>query len=167
MLRNFRFLIKGKLAGMAHPGWGEDLSETLDALRRKGVGAIVSLDEDGLPEALLAEYDFAYRHFPIEDFRAPTVEQAREFARFVDEQNARGRAVVAHCWAGVGRTGTMLAAYLVCHGVSAPEAIRRVRRLGGIESAEQENFLYAFEAICRSERADDANGPPREDEPRS
>jgi len=154
MLRNFRFLIRGKLAGMGHPGWREQLPDTLEALRREGIKAIVSLDEEGLPDDLVAQYGFEYRHFPIDDFCAPTVEQARAFVRFVDDQLTRGRSVVAHCWAGIGRTGTMLACYLINSGQSAEEAQRKVRPLGGIESREQETFLREFERLCREEMTD-------------
>jgi atypical dual specificity phosphatase len=153
MLRNFRFLIKGKLAGMAHPGFRDTLPESLADLRRKGIGAIVSLDEEGLRDDVVAQHGFAYRHYPIDDFCAPSVEQAKAFVRFVDEQLALGHGVVAHCWAGIGRTGTMLGCYLIHRGQSAEEAQRKVRRLGGIESREQEDFLREFEIICEAKRA--------------
>jgi len=151
MLRNFRFLIKGKLAGMGHPGYRDTLPKALEDLRRKGIGAIVSLDEEGLPDDLVAQHGFVYRHYPIDDFGAPSLEQAKAFVRFVDEQLARGHGVAAHCWAGIGRTGTMLACYLIHQGRSSREAKREVRCLGGIESREQEDFLFEFEAVCRTE----------------
>lgn len=163
MLRNFRFLIPGKLAGMAHPGWRERLPDSLGALRDKGIGAIVSLDEEGLADDILAEHGFAYRHFPIEDFSAPTIDQARAFAAFVDEQIAQGRGVAAHCWAGIGRTGTMLACYLIWTGESAEAATRRIRRWGGIETREQESFLIEFEAVCGAERETPKSGAEDED----
>jgi atypical dual specificity phosphatase len=156
MLRNFRFLIKGKLAGMGHPGYRDTLPKALADLRRKGIGAIVSLDEEGLPDDLVEQHGFVYRHYPIDDFCAPTLVQAKAFVRFVDEQLARGHAVAAHCWAGIGRTGTMLACYLIHSGRSADEAKREVRCLGGIETEEQEDFLREFEAVCRKESKKEA-----------
>jgi len=149
MLRNFRFVVKGKLAGMAHPGYRDTLPKALEELRRKGIGAIVSLDEEGLPDDLVADHGFAYRHYPVDDFSAPSMEQAKAFVQFVDEQLGRGHAVVAHCWAGIGRTGTLLACYLIHTGHSAREAENMVRRIGGIESREQEDFLIEFEALDR------------------
>jgi len=150
MLRNFRFFIPGRLAGMGHPGYRRELTETLDELRRQGVTALVSLDEEGVPDDIIAEQGFAYRHYPCDDFCAPTVEQADDFCRFVDEQNAQGKAVAVHCWAGRGRTGTMIAAYLIHQGESAARALHDVRRYGGIETPGQEAFLYEFEAIRRA-----------------
>ena len=169
VLRNFRFLLKRELAGMGHPGYRDTLPEALVELRRKGIGAIVSLDEEGLPDDLIAEHGFIYRHYPIEDFRAPSFEQAEAFVEFVDQQLAEGRTVVAHCWAGIGRTGTMLACYLIHRGQSLAEAERRVSRFGGIETREQREFLRRFEESCggkysdRSKReekpADETNAP--------
>jgi len=46
----------------------------------------------------------------------PTQAQVNEFVRFVDEMLDRGQAVLVHCRGGYGRTGTMLACYLVSRG---------------------------------------------------
>jgi len=155
VLRNFRYVIKGKLAGMGHPGFRDTLPQTLEELRRKGITAIVSLDEEGLPDDVIAANGFAYGHYPIDDFCAPSMAQANAFVQFVDEQLAIGHNVVAHCWAGIGRTGTMLACYLIHIGQSAGEAERKIRRFGGIESHEQEEFLREFEDACRNRNDDD------------
>ena len=58
-------------------------------------------------------------------------------------------AVVVHCMGGKGRTGTMLACYLVkfCK-LSAPEAVSQVRmqRPGSIETCDQKKAVYDLEA---------------------
>jgi atypical dual specificity phosphatase len=149
MLRNFRYIIPDQLAGMAHPGWRDRLPAALAELRECGITTVVSLDEEGLADDILAEHGFEYRHYPVDDFCAPTIEQAEDFCRFVDEQLAKGSAVAVHCWAGVGRTGTMLACYLIHRGDSVGEAISKVREKGGLETPEQEEFLYEFEAVDR------------------
>jgi atypical dual specificity phosphatase len=48
---------------------------------------------------------------------------------------------------GWGRTGTLLAAYLVSEGMSADEAIYQVRkkRPGSIETFGQEQILHIYE----------------------
>ena len=49
---------------------------------------------------------------------------------------------------GQGRTGTVLAAYLIRGGLSADDALAEVRAIcpGAISSAEQEAALHAFAA---------------------
>jgi ADP-ribosyl-[dinitrogen reductase] hydrolase len=58
---------------------------------------------------------------------------------------AAGRGFAMHCYAGLGRTGTIAARLLIEHGVSPAEAIAQVRRVrpGSIETAEQENYVLA------------------------
>ena len=55
-------------------------------------------------------------------------------------------AVVLHCFAGKGRTGTILACYFVEKGMRAEDAIAQVRELrpGSIESFSQEIMVEDF-----------------------
>lgn len=57
------------------------------------------------------------------------------------------QAVGVHCALGFGRTGTMLACYLVKErGLAAGDAIAEIRRLrpGSIETYEQEKAVFQF-----------------------
>ena len=64
-----------------------------------------------------------------------------------DRLDQSGDPVAVHCAAGLGRSGTMAAVYLVADGASADEAITRVRDLrpGSIETEEQENAVRQAE----------------------
>ncbi|MDR1520266.1 MAG: dual specificity protein phosphatase family protein [Planctomycetota bacterium] len=144
---NFSFVIPGKLAGCARPGglWG-DLRSDLAGLVRQGVAALVSLTQDALEPAALRDAGLAALHLPIADFAAPTQEQIAEFVAFADRWIGAGGAVAVHCGAGYGRTGVMLACYLVSRGASAEEALRLVRRErpGSVETSEQERSVRDF-----------------------
>ena len=151
MLENFRFVVDGVLAGMAHPGRRRDIEDSLIELQSLGIGAIVSLEEYGLDEGILKRHGFEYLHIPVEDFTAPTFEQADQFVEFVRSQAGQAKAVAAHCYAGVGRTGTMLVSYLIAEGASAEDALARVKRVSGtdVETAGQKKFTQNYAAYRR------------------
>jgi len=56
--------------------------------------------------------------------------------------------VMVHCLAGLGRTGTILACYLIKYQkLSADDSIQKVResRSGSIQSFPQEEIIFQFE----------------------
>lgn len=144
---NFSFIIPNKLAGMGRPGAVSPLAGELLQLQRENIGALVSLTEDALDRAELKSAKMAYLHLPIVDYSTPTLAQIDELVEFVQTQNANGKAVCVHCAAGIGRTGTMLACYLVALGETAEQAINSVRaiRVGSIETKAQEQCIHDYE----------------------
>ena len=158
-MRGFYWLIDGVLAGCSRPGARDRrgsagaaaetaLDEDLAWLRERGVGAVLSLMETALPMELLERHGLEWLHLPVDDLRAPTPEQLRAALAFIDRQRAADRRVVVHCLVGQGRTGTVLAAYLIRGGLDADAALREVRaaRPGAVGSSEQERALAAFAA---------------------
>ena len=61
----------------------------------------------------------------------------------------RGEVLAVHCLGGLGRTGTVLTAWLIREGLTAEEALRRVRLLDPryVQSKEQEVFLHEYEDL--------------------
>lgn len=147
MIPNFSFVLTDRLAGSAFPGYGGQLRELLAELRdQHNIRAIVSLTREDLDRSLIEEYGLEYYHLPIPDFSVPTLEEMAEAVRFVADVWKMGGAVLAHCTAGMGRTGTFLACCLVADGFRANDAITHVRRCrpGSIETREQENLVHAW-----------------------
>ena len=146
---------------MGHPGYWSDLDHSLIELKALGIGAVVSLDEVGLDENQLRRQDMAYLHVPITDFSTPSPEQVDNFVEFTRDQIANGSAVTCHCHAGVGRTGTMLACYLVAQGLEPDAAIEQVRSspVPAIETPEQEDFIGLYARHVKAQKID----PPQKD----
>lgn len=146
MAGNFSYVLPGRLAGCAQPGRFSDLRSDLAGLTRQGIGAIVTLTEKPLDAKALSDFGLRALHLPVPDFTAPTRGQMTDFVAFVDLCLEEGAAVAVHCGAGIGRTGTMLACYLVSRGETPAKAIALVRaaRPGSIETPEQERSVADF-----------------------
>ncbi|MDE1889072.1 MAG: dual specificity protein phosphatase family protein [Planctomycetota bacterium] len=153
MPRNFSWLIQDEIAGMGRP---MAIVADLEFLKDNRVESIVSLTELPLHKTLIEEFGFEYKHIPIPDFSTPTQEQIEEFVTFVNNLLSSKKKIVVHCEAGIGRTGTMLACYLVSKGYSAEKAISEVRkrRPGSIETMEQEDTVVKYEERLSKKRRD-------------
>ena len=139
---NFSWLIEHRLAGVSYP-CSED---AFALLRQLGVRALLNLSEEPWPLDLLSKYQLRGEHLPVADFTAPTLDQVERALIIIDGFLAQGLPVAVHCGAGLGRTGTILACYLVSQGRTAQEATRQVRtkRPGSIETPAQEAVVEAY-----------------------
>lgn len=150
-MRDFTWVEEGLLAAMARPGGQRPLDEDLSCLRSAGIRVLVSLTAEPIEEEALARYGIEGLHLPVEDFTPPTLEQIDRFLREVERARLEGRGLGIHCTAGKGRTGTMVAAYLVTRGRSVADAIAEIRRLrpGSVETAAQEERVAEFARTLR------------------
>lgn len=153
--RGFNWLRPGALAGTPKPGIVAPTEYDVVALRQTGVTHLVTLTE--LPHehlALMREAGLQVIHFPIVDMEAPPVERAFELCQQIEVLINGGFAVAHHCKAGLGRTGTMLAAQLVFEGLDAEAALAQVRSVEGrwVQSRTQEKFLVDFQEYVQKRR---------------
>ncbi len=152
---DYRWVIPDVLAGGEHPGRSGSEAEGLAILRRNGVRAVLTLTEEPLDEAAVTAADLNTRHVPVADFGTPSLEQLSEGVAYIRQRASDDEPVYVHCWAGIGRTGTFLAAYLASTGIDVDEAVSQVRALrpGAVETAEQLEQLRRFAATVQGDEA--------------
>src|SRR5574339_890942 len=89
-----------------------------------------------------------YLHLYVEDYKVPSIQKIDSTVQFIENEIKLKRPVMVHCAAGKGRTGTILAAYLMKQeNLSSHDAIKKIRiiRPGSIQSKLQEETLHKYE----------------------
>jgi atypical dual specificity phosphatase len=143
----FSWVDQPRLAALAQPRSSEDLAW----LRRNGIDVIVSLTEEPLPRAWVNDAGLMAVDVPVPDMEPPTDRQLDHVVETIRKVQASGLGVAVHCGAGLGRTGTVLAAYFVVAGLPPREALEKVRSLrpGSVETVEQEKAVEKFAGRSR------------------
>ncbi len=143
--------VEDGLGAMGHPGSAARADRTFSWLSAQGVELVVSLTLVPPEPEALAPHGIGLLHLPIKDLTAPTLAQIEVFVAAVGDALGRGGRATVHCSAGLGRTGTMVAAWFVAQGEAPGEAIEHVRRLrpGSIETPAQEAIVHEWAASER------------------
>jgi atypical dual specificity phosphatase len=143
---NFSWIIEEKLAGSAIP----TSKEEIDWLKQEGVKSIVTIREEPLEDEWIKGVN--YLHVHSNDMGVPEFSDLVNSVDFIHQRITNDEPVMVHCLAGLGRTGTILACYLIKYeGMTADDAIEKVRRErhGSIQSFSQEEIIFRFEKFVR------------------
>eukprot|EP00741_Cyanophora_paradoxa_P012479 tig00020610_g12058.t1 len=114
----------------------------------------------------LAQEEIHFYEFGWIDMSVPSLERMMNIVQVVDYVIRSGRKVAVHCHAGLGRTGLVIACYMMyadkLGGIEAREAVR-AKRPGSVQSKSQEMFLLEFEELLARYRLvfPDAAAAPR------
>ncbi len=145
---NFSWVIKNQLAGSGLPS----SYKHLEWLVKSGIRTVVTIREIPLSNIWLKQinsqnYDVDMFFLKTRDYGAPSLNELFKVVEYMDNQIIKNRPVLVHCAAGKGRTGTLLAAYLIKkNGLNPKEAIEKIRLLrpGSIQSESQKKAIELF-----------------------
>lgn len=143
-------------SGARHITLEEDLKEVAE-FSPKGVVTLLEANEmealglSGLPSRL-SGLGIEWRHLPIPDMEPPGPDFETLWithGALLRYQLQNGDRILLHCFAGLGRTGTIAARLLVELGLSPAAAVRAVRnvRSGAIQTPDQAAYVYACTSL--------------------
>lgn len=143
---NFSWFEYKSIAASGIPATTKSVAWILD----QGIRAVLSLT-GRIPRPLL-DGDFMMLHLPMRN-RSPVHPDKLAMAMdFISTQLAEDRPILVHCLSGRGRTGMVLAAYLVkFKGLTTDEAVGSVRALrpGSLKNGRQVEAVRWFEASIK------------------
>ncbi len=137
---NFSWVLEGSLAAAQGPTSRRDLI----FLKLQEIRSIVRMEEGTISGEAL-EFEDLYE--PVPDYTAPGLDQIHRMVTFIEaEIETWEHPVVVTCQAGLGRTGTVLASYLVYVGYKPEDAMKLIRQLrpGSIQTADQEEAIKLY-----------------------
>ena len=178
---DLNWIVPGKLLALAGPtahNW--PIAKFIDYAEKNSIGCMVRLNRAHYPaEEVTRTGTIEHVEMFMHDGTNPTPQNVRDFIEIVERMSLKALAVAVHCRAGLGRTGTMIAAYLLfqyardrkfnrrhprdcpCMNMEAAEVARaiigylRIMRPGSVLSGQPEFLENIAALVMRAGAAND------------
>jgi protein-tyrosine phosphatase len=111
----------------------------LETIRSQGIAAIVNLCAECYDlHELEKRANFDVNYLPIPDEGAPEMEDLEKTLAWIEDCIANRKKVLIHCRYGIGRTGTMVIAYLFKKGLSLRQALNNMKHTPSVPMSDQQ-----------------------------
>lgn len=178
---DLNWIVPGKILALAGPtkeNW--PISNFIEYAHRHKIGCMVRLNNRHYDASEVTKAGIEHVEMFMHDGTNPTPENVRDFITLVEKFNKQGLAVAVHCRAGLGRTGTMIGAYLMfkygrdslltghaencpCRELASDELARaiigylRIMRPGSVLSGQPEFLEYISDIVIEAGKQDDVS----------
>jgi protein-tyrosine phosphatase/Fe-S-cluster containining protein len=103
--------------------------DDLEALKQLGIDAILNLCGEYCDlHDIENDYGFEVYYLPIPDESIPDTQNLERALAWLDESIYLGKNVLVHCRFGIGRTGTLVTAYLMRRGLGLKSAAKLLKQ---------------------------------------
>jgi len=155
-----------RMAIVPCPAGGANLSAAIRSLHEQGIGTLVSLlsaDEARVLRleaegSICRETGIDYLWLPVADHSIPeSMEEFRKVVEQLQRDLRAGKAVGAHCYAGIGRSCLLMACLLCLEGLTAEEAFARLSAARGLPVPD--TWLQSQWVLHFAESLENSSGP--------
>lgn len=116
--------------------------DDLEALKQLGIDAILNLCGEYCDlHDIENDYGFEVYYLPIPDESIPDTQALERALAWLDESIYLGKNVLVHCRFGIGRTGTLVTAYLMRRGLGLKSAAKVLKQTRANPSTYRQHKL--------------------------